>query len=162
MNHAIPKAVRKKLRQLHSEVENRFGVLPNLFRLPPESPEITAHVLGFARFCYLDNPLPSLFKGRLFAYLSRFCEARYCVAQQVAFVAGLGHPSGDAKSPVPTIEEIVGLLRLPFPRAERLAPCVSLFPYCESPPTELPGYDPSTEEAVARLSAIVESSDDAF
>jgi hypothetical protein len=26
----------------------------------------------------VDNPIPSLFKERLFVYLSRFCEVRYC------------------------------------------------------------------------------------
>ena len=36
--------------------------------------------LGFVRFAYLDNPLPSLFKERLFVYLSRSCIVRYCIA----------------------------------------------------------------------------------
>ena len=68
---------------LEDEVRNRFGVLPNFFRLAPDSPEITANLWGFAKFAYLDNPLPSLFKERLFLYLSRFCEVRYCIARHV-------------------------------------------------------------------------------
>lgn len=75
---------------LEAEVEQRFGVLPNFFRLAPENPEITANLWGFARFAYLDNPLPSLFKERLFVFLSRFCEVRYCIARHVGFLAGLG------------------------------------------------------------------------
>ena len=51
---------------LQDEVRARFGVLPNFFRLAPDTPEITANLWGFAKFAYLDNPLPSLFKERLF------------------------------------------------------------------------------------------------
>jgi hypothetical protein len=51
---------------LENEVAKRFGVLPNFFRLASHDPTITANLWGFALFAYLDNPLPSLFKERLF------------------------------------------------------------------------------------------------
>jgi PAS domain S-box-containing protein len=148
MNHSIPKAIPKKLRPLQTEVESRFGVLPNFFRLAPENPEITANLWGFAQFGYLDNPLPSLFKDRLFVYLSRFCEARYCVTRHVGFLTGLGRPSGDDQCPVQTIEEIVRLLRRPFQRGERLDPYVSQCAACEAPLAELPEPDSAMEEAI--------------
>src|SRR5579864_6719099 len=97
----------RKKSELEIEVEKRFGILPNFFRLTPVTPEITTNLWGFARSAYLDNPLPSLFKERLFVYLSRFCEVRYCIARHVGFLAGLGRPSGDARSPVQTVDEIV-------------------------------------------------------
>ena len=78
---------------LQVEVMNRFGVLPNFFRLAQE-PGIMTNLWSFARFAYLDNPLPSLFKERLFVYLSRFCDVRYCIARHVGFLLGLGRPSG--------------------------------------------------------------------
>ena len=54
-------------RQIEAQEKQRlFGVLPNFFRLTSDAPEITANLWGFARFGYLDNPLPSLFKERLF------------------------------------------------------------------------------------------------
>jgi len=106
--------------ELETQIEKRFGVLPNFFRLTPDNPEITAKLWGFAGFAYLDNPLPSLFKERLFVYLSRFCEVRYCIARHVGFLAGLGRASGDAECPPQTIEEIVTLLRRPQPRARDL------------------------------------------
>src|SRR5678815_3930538 len=59
---------------LNAEVLDRFGVIPNFFRLAADTPEITKNLWGFARFGYLDNPMPSLFKERLFVYLSRFCN----------------------------------------------------------------------------------------
>ena len=43
---------------LQDEVAERFGVLPNFFRLAPEAPEVTTNLWGFAKFGYLDNPLP--------------------------------------------------------------------------------------------------------
>ncbi len=47
---------------LEKRIEERFGVLPNFFRLTPETPEITKKLWGFAEAAYLDNPLPSVFK----------------------------------------------------------------------------------------------------
>src|SRR6202047_4220542 len=92
---------------MQRQVSARFGVLPNFFRLGPETPEITEKLWGFAQSAYLDNPLPSLFKERLFVYLSRFCTVRYCIARHVGFLTGLGRPSGDAHARVHSAEEIV-------------------------------------------------------
>ena len=68
---------------LENEVASRFGVLRNFFRLASGDPKIAADLWGVAQFAYLDNPLPSLFKDRLFVYLSRFCEVLYCIARRV-------------------------------------------------------------------------------
>src|SRR3977135_449753 len=81
--------------ELQGRVNERFGVLPNFFRLSPETPEITEKLWGFAQAAYLDNPLPSVFKERLFVHLSRFCAVRYCIARHTGFLIGLGRPSGD-------------------------------------------------------------------
>ena len=62
---------------LDDHVRERFGVLPNFFRLASADPQITVNLWGFAQFAYLDNPMPSLFKERLFVFLSRFCVVRY-------------------------------------------------------------------------------------
>ena len=53
-----------------NSVERRFGVFPNFFRLAPETPEITLKLWSFAEAAYLDNPLPSAFKERLFVHLA--------------------------------------------------------------------------------------------
>jgi hypothetical protein len=66
----------------HGEVRHRLGMVPNFFLLAPNNPDIAQNLWGFARFGYLDNPLPSLFKARLFVCLSRFCE-RYCIVRHV-------------------------------------------------------------------------------
>ena len=78
--------------ELENRVDERFGVLPNFFRLAPETPEITEKLWGFAQAAYLDNPLPSLFKERLFVYLSRFCAVRYCIARHAGFLGRTWSP----------------------------------------------------------------------
>jgi len=140
---------------LERRVKDRFGVLPNFFRLTPTTHEITENLWGFAQFAYLDNPLPSLFKERLFVYLSRFCEVRYCIARHVGFLIGLGRPSADAQSPVQTVEQVVRLLQRPLARGEKLASLFSLCTTCEKPLPDLPQADSEIENAIFALASHV-------
>src|SRR5215469_16456273 len=140
---------------VEGSVKDRFGVLPNFFRLTPTNPEITENLWGFAQFAYLDNPLPSLFKERLFVYLSRFCEVRYCIARHVGFLVGLGRPSGDAQTPFQTAEQVVGLLQRPLARAEKLASVFSLCTTREKPLRDLPQADSEMENAIFALASHV-------
>jgi PAS domain S-box-containing protein len=133
---------------LQNEVQDRFGVLPNFFRLAAGSPEITANLWGFARFGYLDNPLPSLFKERLFVYLSRFCDVRYCITRHVGFLVGLGRPSGDEQTPAQTVEQVIQLIRRPLPRGAELEPYLAQCAAQQSPLAELPEPDSALEEAI--------------
>jgi PAS domain S-box-containing protein len=132
---------------LEAEIEKRFGVLPNFFRLCPESPQITANLWGFAKFAYLDNSLSSVFKERLFVHLSRFCEVRYCIARHVGFLVGLGRPAGDAQSALSTVDEVVRLLQRPFPRGTELDACFGLSEGL-APLTEPPAPGSELENAV--------------
>lgn len=49
-----------------AEVIDRFGILPNLFRSARAAPELIQKLWSFAKSGYLDNPIPALFKERLF------------------------------------------------------------------------------------------------
>ncbi len=133
---------------LHAELADRFGVVPNFFRLSSDAPEITASLWGFAKFAYLDNPLPSLFKERLFVYLSRFCEVRYCIARHVGFLVGLGRPSGDRHCPPETVEQALRLIRRPLPRGDDLEPHVALLEAFAPSAPALPESDTPAEVAV--------------
>jgi hypothetical protein len=77
------------------EVTDRFGVLPNFFCSADAAPGLVEELWKFAKSAYLDSPLPSLFKERLFVHLSRFCEVRYCIVRHVGFLIGQ-RPAGDA------------------------------------------------------------------
>ena len=138
-----------------AEVRGRFGVLPNFFRLASSQPEITRNLWAFAQFAYLDNPLPSLFKERLFVYLSRFCEVRYCIARHVGFLAGLGRPSGDAQCPPQTVEEIVHLLRRPLARGALLDSKIALCAAEAAPLAQMPASNSPLEKALFACSTHV-------
>ena len=105
---------------LHREVSARFGLLPNFFRTAPAAPDLTEEMWRFARSAYIDSPLPSLFKERLFIHLSRFSEVRYCVVRHVGFLIGEGNPAGDPEARPQSIDEAIALLRRPIPGIESL------------------------------------------
>jgi hypothetical protein len=133
---------------LENEIAKRFGVLPNFFRLASSDPTIATNLWGFARFAYLDNPLPSLFKERLFVYLSRFCEVRYCIARHVGFLAGLGYPAGDSSCLPQKVESILPLLRRPLPHGDDLLPLFAMCDEFDSPLSSFPVADSPGEQAL--------------
>jgi len=141
--------------ELEKRVGERFGVLPNFFLLAPEAPEITEKLWGFAQAAYLDNPLPSVFKERLFVHLSRFCAVRYCIARHVGFLVGLGRPAGDPTVRAQSVEEVVKLLRRPFPRGQELQSRLSMCAACPAPMVEMPMPDTQMEDAIFLLAAHV-------
>jgi hypothetical protein len=65
--------------EFEREVAARFGLVPNFFRSAPDAPYVIRELWAFAKSAYFDNPMPTLLKERLFVYLSRFCEVRYCI-----------------------------------------------------------------------------------
>lgn len=143
------------IENLSKRVEERFGVLPNFFRLVPETPEITENLWGFAQAAYLDNPFPSFFKERLFCHLSRFCAIRYCIARHVGFLVGLGRPAGDPNVRPQSVADVVKLLRRPFPRGKELESRLALCASCPAPIAEMPMPDTQMEDAIFVLAAHV-------
>jgi PAS domain S-box-containing protein len=133
--------------ELEKRVEERFGVLPNFFLLAAETPEITEKLWGFAQAAYLDNPLPSVFKERLFVHLSRFCAVRYCIARHVGFLVGLGRPAGDPNVRTQSVADVVKLLRRRFPRGQELQSRLSLCAACPAPIVDLPMAGTQMEDA---------------
>lgn len=104
--------------EFRDEVSNRFGVLPNFFCSAQAASGLIERLWDFAKSGYLDNPLPSLFKERLFVHLSRFCTVRYCIVRHVGFLVGHGRPAGDASVEPETVEQVVTLLQRRIPDAK--------------------------------------------
>jgi signal transduction histidine kinase len=104
-------------KNFHAEVAQRFGILPNFFRSAEAAPELIEELWAFAKAGYLDNPMPPLFKERLFVWLSRFCPARYCIVRHVGFLLGKGHghAAGDPEVAAQSVSEVLELLRRPTP-----------------------------------------------
>lgn len=140
---------------LRKSVKDRFGILPNFFRLAPETPEIIEKLWGFAEAAYLDSPFPSVFKERLFVHLSRFCAVRYCVARHVGFLMGLGRAAGDVSARPQDVAEVVKLLRRSFPRGQQLEKYLSLCATCPAPLAEMPHPDSQMEDAIFVIAAHV-------
>src|ERR1700742_2601163 len=101
--------------QFYQEVTSRFGLVPNFFMSAPNAPEIVEKLWDFAKAAYLDSPMPALFKERLFVFLSRFCQVRYCIVRHCGFLVGYGHASGDISAARQTIEQALKLLKMPSP-----------------------------------------------
>jgi PAS domain S-box-containing protein len=141
--------------ELEKRVEERFGVLPNFFRLAPETPDIIEKLWGFAQAAYLDNPLPSVFKERLFVHLSRFCAVRYCIARHVGFLVGLGRPAGDPTVRTQSVTDVVKLLRRHIPRGQELQSRLALCAACPAPIVEMPMADTQMEDAIFVLAGHV-------
>ena len=78
-------------------------------------PEIIEKLWAFTQAAYLDNPMPSIFKERMFVYVSRFCQNRYCITRHCAFLVGRGHPSGDPGATPQTVDQAIRLLTKPTP-----------------------------------------------
>jgi two-component sensor histidine kinase len=105
-----------------TEVASRFGLVPNFFQTAGDAPGLISELWGFAKSAYLDNPLPSVFKERLFVHLSRFCDVRYCIVRHVGFLIGAGNPAGDPKASPETVVQVVELLRRPaLPEGDALS-----------------------------------------
>src|SRR3984885_8374991 len=140
---------------LDKSIEERLGILPNFFRPAPETPDIVGKLWGFAEAASLDNPLPSVFKERLFVPLSRFCAVRYCIGRHIGFLVGLGRPAGDSTVRTQSITDVVKLLRRPFPRGPELQDCLLLCAACPAPVAEMPAAGTQMEDAVFVLAAHV-------
>jgi two-component sensor histidine kinase len=105
-------------KDFEGEVAARFGLVPNFFRSAPDAPFVVRELWQFAKSAYLDTPIPTLFKERLFVYLSRFCEVRYCITRHCGFLLGFGRSAGDPDASPMTISQVIRLLRRPVPTEE--------------------------------------------
>jgi PAS domain S-box-containing protein len=155
MKSGNPQSQRTAAQDLLRRVNERFGVLPNFFRLSPETPEITEKLWGFAQAAYLDNPLPSVFKERLFVHLSRFCAVRYCIARHTGFLIGLGRPAGDKHAQTASVVDVVKLLRRPLPRGPELESRLLFCSQCPAPLVAIPAADTQMEDAIFSLAGHV-------
>src|SRR6185437_5167508 len=120
--HSVPQSGRARPMEqpdsriaFEDEVKERFGILPNFFRSTRAAPELIQQLWSFAKAGYLDNPIPALFKERLFVTLSRLCPIRYCIVRHVGFLLGHGRPAREAGLVPHSISDVVRLLKRPTP-----------------------------------------------
>ncbi len=140
-----------------TEVAQRFGLLPNFFRSAQAAPELIQQLWGFAKAGYLDNPLPSVFKERLFVWLSRFCPMRYCIVRHVGFLLGRehGHSAGDAAAVPQTVADVLRLLRRPTPWQRDMALVYARLESLAAPIENWPDPDEDMEDAIFACAALM-------
>jgi PAS domain S-box-containing protein len=103
------------------ECECQFGIVPNFFYSASAAPALIDQLWALYKSCFIESPLPSLFKERLAVQLSRLCEVRYCIVRHVGFLIGEGRPAGDPNAKPQTVEQVITLLRRPLPDGNALA-----------------------------------------
>ena len=69
----------RKSEQIKTEIAQKFGFSQTFFEPAQQHPPVLENLWQQTLFAYVNNPLPSLFKEKLFAYLSRYCAIPYCV-----------------------------------------------------------------------------------
>jgi PAS domain S-box-containing protein len=138
-------------KSFRDRVIERLGVLPNFFCTAEAAPEVVEKLWEFARAAYFDNPLPSLFKERLFVHLSRFCVVRYCIIRHAGFLLGAGFPAGDPGCPPQTVQDVEALLARPVPDADGFEWAISRLGSMNAP-QELPR--PATPQEADLLDAL--------
>ena len=143
--------------EFEAEVASRFGILPNFFRSADAAPELVQRLWGFAKVGYLDNPMPSVFKERLFVWLSRFCPMRYCIVRHVGFLLGHSHgrAAGDAAAAPQTIDDIVTLLRRPSPWQRDMAEVYAVLEGLTAPIETWPDSGSELEDAIFACAAVM-------
>lgn len=141
--------------ELWREIETRMGVCPSFFRLAQAEPKVARGLFDLAKFAYLDNPLPPLFKEKLFTYLSRFCPVRYCVSRHAAFLIGRGFVAGDVATPALPVEEVAALLSEPLPAVDVLPDLLTQLERVPAPLKNWPDFDSETGRLFRVACAII-------
>ena len=132
------------------EIRDRLGLVPSLYLSAAAAPEILQRFWTEATDCYLDNPLPPVFKERLIVYLSRFASARYCVVRHAGYLLGgeHGHAAGDRTVAPHTLVQLLALLQTPPPTAANLQPALALLLSTPAPLATLPAAGDPLEQAL--------------
>jgi two-component sensor histidine kinase len=136
------------------EVAARFGLLPNFFRSAPDAPFVVHELWRFAKAAYLDAPIPTLLKERLFVYLSRFCDVRYCITRHCGFLLGLGRAAGDPDAQAMTIAQVIRLLQRPVPNDACASGAVSRFE-AVTEPIDWPSAETSNDDDLFTLATLL-------
>lgn len=110
--------------QIKVEIEAKFGFFPPFFTPSLLVPQVLENLWQQTLSAYINNPLPTLFKEKLSAYLSRFCAVPYCMICHSCSLRPLGVKAKEVlellEAPPPCETEIDQHLRKLAVHSERL------------------------------------------
>lgn len=95
-------------KQIKAEIEETFGFVPPFFDPALQNPQLLENLWQQTLSAYVNNPLPTLFKEKLFAYLSRYCNVPYCIVCHSCVLRPLGMTAQEVLKLLesPTLKEI--------------------------------------------------------
>jgi signal transduction histidine kinase/ActR/RegA family two-component response regulator len=73
-----------------SEIARELGGVSPFYTAASAAPAVLDGLWAQARLAYWNNSLPALFKERLFAYLSRYCQTPFCIVCHSCRLQALG------------------------------------------------------------------------
>jgi hypothetical protein len=136
-----------------AEVKKRFRIVPNFFVSTPMRRK-SSKSCGISQGRRTSTPMPTLFKERLFVFLSRFCPVRYCLVRHCGFLVGYGHSSGDPDAKLQTIDQVIKLLTTPPPWHRSLDPIYQRLEAIKDP-FEWPEPDSDAEDGMFAAATLI-------
>lgn len=76
--------------EITAEIVARLGFIPPFYEPAFDAPLVLRNLWSQTVSAYLDNPLPTIFKEQLAAYISRFCAQPYCMVVHSSSLRPLG------------------------------------------------------------------------
>lgn len=108
MSQPATSAPTESAEQIKSEINQRLGYFPLHFAPAVDYPELLRDLWRQSLSGYYDNPLPELFKERLFVQLARYCASPYAIVTHSCNLCRLGVPA----------QEVLHLIQQPSPSPE--------------------------------------------
>jgi two-component system cell cycle sensor histidine kinase/response regulator CckA len=97
-------------RAVFAEIQEQFGFVPPFFLAALGNPHVLKNLWEQTKSAYTGSPLDKLFLERLFAYLSKFCSAPYCLVCHSCYLRPLGMNGKDVlqllERPIPSRETV--------------------------------------------------------
>jgi PAS domain S-box-containing protein len=94
--------------QIIREIEERIGFFPSFLAPAISTPQVLDSLWQQTLSAYINNPLPSLFKEKLFTYLSQYCSVPYFLICHSCVLRSLGM----------TAKEIFNVIQISCPKNE--------------------------------------------
>jgi diguanylate cyclase (GGDEF)-like protein/PAS domain S-box-containing protein len=127
--------------QIKSEIKKRLGFYPLFFAPAADFPEVFQSLWQQSLAGYYNNPLPEMFKERLFMLLARYCSAPYSLVTHSCKLHSLGLPATD----------VLRLLQEPTPSAaEQVEHLIRTFAVTPRPLVDWPEAGSELDDALVR------------
>jgi signal transduction histidine kinase len=94
--------------EIEKEIQSQFGFVPPFFAPAISAPQVLESLWQQTKTAYFNNPLPNLYKEKLFVYLSRNCSVPYFSICHSCTLNSMGVRG----------KEIYDLLSIPAPETE--------------------------------------------